>query len=348
MRTVGLPLLVSAAVLGNLWAADATRPTVQLEVAQAAGGQVDAAQRWMAVLQKLPFDSLRVRPSQPGERPQIEEVGSRDRPAWRITAVLSARGELQFPDRVFRTADSERLNRWLTALRASGSAENRTQDGLSDAQRSRLRKELASTVSRSTLARPTAEVLNEMRRSISVPLHVTSEARRALTETGAVADELQGLSHGTALAALVRPAGLALEPRSEGGGEPELYLVPAATAAWSWPVGWPNDRGMKEAAPKLFDFLPVEIVDTPLSKALAALRPRLAIPLLIDHHAVKARQIDLDRVKVRYPSGRTFYKRLLDRLLYQAGLEVEVRLDEADHPLLWVRPIETRQRPEER
>jgi len=41
---------------------------------------------------------------------------------------------------------------------------------------------------------------------------------------------------------------------------------------------------------------------------------------------------------VSYPSRKTFYEKLLDRLLVQADLKKEVRVDEAKKPFLWVSP----------
>ena len=38
------------------------------------------------------------------------------------------------------------------------------------------------------------------------------------------------------------------------------------------------------------------------------------------------------RSKVNFPAKRSFYQRILDRVLYQAGLEAELRVDEAEQP----------------
>ena len=47
-------------------------------------------------------------------------------------------------------------------------------------------------------------------------------------------------------------------------------------------------------------------------------------------------RIDPKTVKVTVPAGRTFYKKILDRLLSQVGLTCQLRVDEAEKPFLWV------------
>ena len=41
-------------------------------------------------------------------------------------------------------------------------------------------------------------------------------------------------------------------------------------------------------------------------------------------------------VKVSLPEAKTFYKKILDRVLGQAKLTMELRIDEAGKPFLWI------------
>ena len=53
-------------------------------------------------------------------------------------------------------------------------------------------------------------------------------------------------------------------------------------------------------------------------------------------------------LRVRFPAKRTFYKRVLDQVLFQARLEAELRVDDANRPFIWVTTIGAPQRPDTR
>ena len=86
----------------------------------------------------------------------------------------------------------------------------------------------------------------------------------------------------------------------------------------------------------LFKNLEVEIEDVAFSKALTAIAPRIKAPFVFDYNAMARDRIDLDTVKVNVPAGRTYYKKILDRVLSQARLYCEVRVDEVNTPFLWI------------
>jgi hypothetical protein len=58
-------------------------------------------------------------------------------------------------------------------------------------------------------------------------------------------------------------------------------------------------------------------------------------PLLLYHNALARSQVDLS-AKVTIPKSNTFNSRALDRVLSQARLKYELRIDEADKPFLWI------------
>ena len=91
-----------------------------------------------------------------------------------------------------------------------------------------------------------------------------------------------------------------------------------------------------DLVPKLFERLEVEITDTPLQEVLDSIQQRLGVPLLLDHVALARGKIDPSQAQVSYAKPRTYYKRILDETTRQAGLKVEVRVDEAGESFLWV------------
>ncbi|MEX2025887.1 MAG: hypothetical protein WEH44_01280, partial [Pirellulaceae bacterium] len=168
-------------------------------------------------------------------------------------------------------------------------------------------------------------------------LTTDAAALAALEACDPVGDELLGLSHGTALAAAIRPAGLVLVPVKEGG-QVQLRITSSKSVKESWPIGWPlpAEKSLQDVAPDLLKFIPVEINDTPLGDALSAIVGRLKVPLVIDYNALARNRVDLATTKVSFPKSRSFYDRILRKLLFKAGLKYELRLDEADQPFLWI------------
>jgi hypothetical protein len=66
---------------------------------------------------------------------------------------------------------------------------------------------------------------------------------------------------------------------------------------------------------------------------------RVKAPIVIDYNALARLDVDLATKKVDLPKTNTFYARALDRVLSQANLKYEVRVDEADKPFLWISSI---------
>ncbi len=318
----------------------AAEPPVHLEVALEPGGPIDGSQRWLAELKRLPWASLRLRSAAPGDRPQVERRGTADRPEYRVTALLTARNELSLPNRRFALGDSARLAAWLAELRDSQpAAEPRGSFGLTAAQLVQLARDLAPATRDSTQGVSAASAVNAIQAECKVPLVITGSARPRLRAATPITDELRGLSQGTVLAATLRPLGLALVPESAAASPVRLQVVVATEAQEAWPIGWPSQQPPPKTLPKLFDSLSIEIVDQPLDRVLAAIQPRLGVPFLIDHNGLAAQAIELDKARVNFPARRASYQRLLDRVLFQARLQMELRVDEAKRPFLWIEPL---------
>ena len=78
-----------------------------------------------------------------------------------------------------------------------------------------------------------------------------------------------------------------------------------------------------------YKFLPVEIEDTPLNEACDAIRDRVKVPILFDYNALARREIDIT-TKVSLKPTKTFYRKIIDRLLYQLKLKCDLLVDEAE------------------
>ncbi|MCU0873500.1 MAG: hypothetical protein MUE50_14255 [Pirellulaceae bacterium] len=312
---------------------------VDLELITEPGLPVNGAQRWLASLKDVPFSSVRIRSANPGDQVEVRQRGGAGSRSYQVIGLLTERNTLTLPGGEFRMGDTAGLRAWLAKIREGG--ETRLQEtegpfGLTPTQLVKVHDALRVPVAFSTQGQPSFDVLKRIAGGLSLSFLADAEARQKMAGPETVADELQGLSAGTALVAALRPLGLVMAPQKQADGALKLWITDVRRAAESWPVGWPSQKSPRETAPQLLEFLTVEIENTPLANALNAIRTRLDLPLLFDHNSLARHQIDPARVNVSLPAGRTYYQGALDRLLNQAQLKSELRVDEAEKPFLWI------------
>jgi hypothetical protein len=89
-------------------------------------------------------------------------------------------------------------------------------------------------------------------------------------------------------------------------------------------------------APSLFQTRSAEIDGYSLDEALGAIGPLLKIPIYFDRASLKAHQIEPAKIQVKLVRTKSTYKRVIDRILSQAHLASEIRVDEAGMPFLWI------------
>jgi hypothetical protein len=273
----------------------------------------------------------------------VETRGTESNPIYHVTGMLTRQNLLILPGGRFTSRDRGRIAAWIEQVRRgsmdSDPAQRPSAFGLTGQELVDLHKSLSVRVLRSTRGRDAKEVIREIAVRVQpTQILVDPEARGAFADAEGVYDELKGVSCGTALAAIARPLGLVVVPRKLGG-RMQLAVVDFRKASESWPIGWPPEKPERELAPKLFEFLPVEIEDASLSEALDAVHGRLELPMLYDHNAMARHRIDPKAVRVSLPVGRSYYKKVVDRLLFHGKMKAELRVDEAEQPLLWISSI---------
>ena len=321
-------------------AATATADTiVSLEVVATDRFAIAKAQEWARELGDMGFSRVRIRLADRSERPQPEidgEPGDRSR---RVTGVLTSGNVLVLPGGKFRRGDSAEIKAWIKSLDEPPPDENPPAAfGLTAEELVDLHTMLAKQVTVETKGEAVASAANALVRELPVSVNVSAEAKQRIAAGEPIRDELQGLSTGTALAAILRPLGLGLAP-SKQGDRVALVVDDFRKLPESWPIGWPPTEKDVEIVPKLLEFLPVEINDTPVADTVGAIAGRLDLPVLYDHNGMARHRIDPTVEKVNIPETRTYYLRVLDRALIPAGLKGEVRVDEADKPFYWIGTI---------
>ena len=88
--------------------------------------------------------------------------------------------------------------------------------GLSGGDFGKVRKDLAATVDFSTVGMTRQKAVEKIAGQLKLPLKLDADVARALADDK-LEDELSGLSCGTALACVLRPAGYSMAPRAAGG-----------------------------------------------------------------------------------------------------------------------------------
>jgi hypothetical protein len=109
-----------------------------------------------------------------------------------------------------------------------------------------------------------------------------------------------------------------------------------------WPVGRKPEKPLPEILPDLFEFLNVNVQNVSAATAIEAIGKRLKTPVLYDHIALSKYKIDPAKATVSFARARSNYSMALGKMLFPAGLEFEVRVDEAGTAFLWItttRPI---------
>lgn len=312
-------------------------PRVELEVA---GSSSQTAHEWGRALSKVPFSSVRFVGGDDGAT-AMELSGSAESGTYRIKGVIDSRNQLRLPGgATFRISDRTGMAEWIGALstvRRQTDGTTRLAFDLSAEQLVSLNEALSGAVVESTLGRSAREVIQDIDRMVLPKIVIDARTSDLIPATEKVAEELSGLSAGTALAAVLRPLGLVVVPDANGGSV-RLVVRSVREAKEHWPVGWPAESAAHEHVPKLHEFLKVEIDETPLSETVAALVERLDVPVLYDQNGMARQRIDPDKALVSFPLKRTFYSRILKHVLFQAKLKYEVRLDEAERPFLWISP----------
>ena len=306
-------------------------------------------QEWSQALGKAGIRNVRIRSGDESEKPGIVTEGDADRPVYLVTGILS-RNEITLPGARFRRGDMVRLAAWLKNLADSGPAaarETKSPLGLSGNDFKKVHRDLAATVDFSTVGMTRAKAVQKIAALVNLPLKLDADIARELADDK-VEDELKGVSSGTALACVLRPAGYAMAPRAAGGqivytivkagDTPPVANIDEMNLAMlkMWPTGWTTNKSDHDAVPALYESHNVNVQNVPAATAMAAIGKLLGIPILLDRKALAMYKIDPAKVLVSFPKKRTTYSLALRVMLFRAKLKFEVRYDDAGSPFLWV------------
>jgi hypothetical protein len=325
--------------------------SIEIELATESGLQITAPHEWLQRLTGAGIENVRIRGIRSGDEPRVENRGTAERPHYHVLGIITARNQLLLPGGAFSRADVGQIKDYFERLTADG-AESLTAPrgpfGLTEGELKAVFADFAQPIDFETKGKSPREVADRLQERFGGEIAFDLQANHLLRESRPIADELTGVSAGTGLAIVLRSAGLVLRPEKPRG-QPVAYRIAQADALAqstlgnlddiaikNWPVGWEPQAPLGNIAPTLSEFLNAEIDGYTLEETLAAIGPRVKIPVLLDHAVLEAHGIDPAKIQIRLARTRTFYKRVLDRVLSQARLGSQVRVDEAGRPFLWI------------
>ena len=327
-------LLVVINFRGSLFAAS---PAVEIEVVHEGVRSPVAPQEWAEILGRAGFSRVSIRSRKSSDVPGIEDIGTLRLPRYRVIAFLRNDKLVLPPADRFGKRDLRQIKSWIKRLQNDGidTPENpKGPFGLSSQQLNLLRKQMAATVQQETAEQPMDRVMEEMLRTLTPTIQMSSQARRKLQNHSIVKNEFQGIAIGTSLAALLRPHGWGLKPEMSAG-QAVWRFVEKRPGEAVWPVGWESDQSAARTLPILVKQVETQKVTIALDSAIRQLAQRMNVRLLLDMRELDAEGIDTS-AKVSMRSGRFLYSAVLRHLLHQVRLSFAVRLDDSAQPFLWV------------
>ena len=334
-----LAIAIAIVVIGNVAPALAQRRSVELQIFSDSLAAVGTQQEWMEMLHDVGADRVVVKTGSIST-PEIEE--SQLSTSTLITVTGAIQGDrLMLPGGAFKIRDKAGIRELIQRLRDDGSkvalAEKKA-FGLTSEQLVELHQTLSTPVNFSTKGKSSAEVVTKISGLIGTQFSFDSTASSALRNDETVAEELNGISVGTALAVVIRPLGLVLQPERKQGKSLELGIVDSQGSTENWPIGWPIEKPPIQIEPKLFERLQLEIRGFPLSDALGAIESRTGVPFLYDHNSFARHGVELTKMKVTLVHEKIAFMTAIGKLLTQNKPKLidELRLDENGKPFLWI------------
>lgn len=314
---------------------------VELEIVGDDRGQFGQQQEWMEMLQEVGADRIRSSTSARPGGPAVEEIQAGSATVIKVRGILVGR-RLRMPGGEFAITDRDGIAALLQRLRDDGAEQTLAEKagfGLTSEQLVELHAGLAEPLEGACQGQPFEAVFGTIRTKLPVPLALSPDVESLIAaETTPVRDELQGLSLGTSLAALIRPLGLVAMPQRPQGGSLRIAIVPGESAEEFWPIGWPVEEQVAETAPGLFEKTDVEIRGFKLADALAAIAGRTGVPVLYDHNSLAEKEVDPAAAVVTLTRPQLTYFSIIIKLCSQTrpALAPELRMDEAGKPFLWI------------
>ena len=298
-------------------------------------------QDWLQQLAKLGVTKLRIHAKGPDDKVGVEVRGTESSPIYVVRGAINSNNDLVLPGGRYSLRTAGQAAKWLSDLARKGPAQKPEETaafGLTPDQFEAVRFALSRPVGFATQGAGRAALIQKLAERIGLPVKIEPGLLQTAGDDP-VADELSGLSGGTAMACVLRPAGLCLVPRRTEQGEVECVIVASQPKLEVWPIGWESKKTDRALVPAISEKFKANVQNVSVTTVLDALAKRLKAPFLLDHNALARHGIDPQKTLVSVPPGQTTYNQLLRGVLSQAKLKSELRVDEAGKPFFWVTTV---------
>jgi hypothetical protein len=332
-------LTTSTVILGFVTPGFAQQRIIELQVHADARARVGTQQRWMEMLSTVGADRVVLKTGFVAE-PEIEETKLSATALVTISGSISGE-KLFLPGGSFSIRDKAGIRELIQRIRDDGArvalAEKKA-FGLTSDQLVELHQLMRKPLNFNTQSMSAAEFVQDISKLIGREFALDATARTALAGSATVAEELSGVSSGTALAVVLRPFGLVWQPRRLQGKPLELMIVDSGNSSENWPIGWPIENPPVQVEPRLFERLQLEIRGYPLSDALNAIEKRSGVPFFYDQNSLARAGVELAETKVTLVQDKASFMVAIDKLLRQSKPKLidELRVDENGKAFLWI------------
>ena len=172
---------------------------------------------WLQLLTSIGIDRVQIHGAEAGDGPKIRNDGTPRQPSYHVVGVLTARDQLVLPGGRFARSDRARLKDYFDRLGADG-AEAMTAPkgryGLTEKELKAAFADLTQPVDFETKGQSARAVIDRFQKILGQKLVLDADADRLIGVASPVANDVKGLSAGTALAIVLRDCGLVMRPRS--------------------------------------------------------------------------------------------------------------------------------------
>ncbi len=318
----------------------AQKTYLTLEISSNSGASLGSQQRWVNALQNVGADrvSSRTMPQGAATVDETERGGTR---YIKVRGFLE-NGKLELLGGSYRTSDAAKIRDLLQKFRDDGketTLSKKLDFGLTGSQLVELAEKLAKPVAESTKGKPFSAVVSAIVGQTGVSFARDSAARAALAGHGEVTQEFKGMSSGTALAAMVKPLGLVLEPGREQGKQVQVHIKQPEVGKKFWPVGRELETAPVMVEPGMFQKMPIKIKNYPLDKVMVAFQQKAKIPFVYDEQVIAAKGIEVSKTLVSISNKNGILMVMINKLLRETQpkrLSGELRLDDAGKTFLWI------------
>ena len=311
-----------------------------LAISSNSSAALGTQQRWMKALQNVGADRVSSSTLTQGAA-SVDETEKGGTRYIKVQGFLQG-GKLELSGGSYRLRDMGKIRDLLQKFRDDGKETTLAQKhdfGLTVSQLVTLAEKFAKPVAEPTKGKPFSAVVNSIARQTGVSFARDSAARAALAGQADVTQEFQGMSSGTALAALVKPMGLVLEPGREQGQQVKVHIKRPEAGKKSWPVGREPEDAPVRVEPGMFQKLPIGIKNFPLDKVMVAFQQKAKIPFVYDEQVIAAEGIEVSKTLVSIDKKNGVLMVMINKLLRETKpkrLSGKLRVDDAGKAFLWI------------